>query len=170
VSLQNIASIVLVLGIVVFIGVRQLRWSPIVESRLWRQPVILALVGVFVIYRSLGTATPDVADVALLVVEAVISIGIGCAMGGITRFRPLAQPTETARLESSSGRIGLVLWIVYILIRIGFGVWTAYSGSEVLDATGVILVMIGLNRLGRASVLATRLNRFAAVTAGRVAA
>lgn len=165
VSLQYIAEIVLALVVIGFIGVRQMQWRPIVESRLWRQPLLLAVVGVFLIARGPGVTTLSTGEVALLVVEAAVSVGIGVAMGAITRFRPLDTPTESARLESSIGAIGLVLWAVYILVRIGFGIWTAYSGSAALDATGVILVMIGLNRIGRATVLATRLNRFAAVPA-----
>jgi hypothetical protein len=167
--LTNVAEGVLALALVVFISVRQLRWTAVVPSRMWRMPVILAIVGVVTLSRaSLGSVSST--DLALLALEAVIAIGTGCAMGLIARFRPISHETAlraverrpgtpVPEVESSTGWIGMVLWIVVIAARIAIGFWGHAMGSALVESTGVVLLVIALNRGARILVVLSRLER-----------
>ena len=162
-TIQSLLNIVIPLVLVVFIGVRQVRWSPLAEGRLWRFPIIFGVLGVVSLAQGHVTSSISSLDVALLAVEVVISIAFGCVMGLITRVRPLAVVTDKARFESSAGWLGLVLWVVFIGLRVGFGLFAAHSGSALGASTGVILIMVAINRAARGAVMAARLNRLSAV-------
>jgi hypothetical protein len=75
-----------------------------------------------------------------------------------------ADGTETV-LESRTGWLGLALWIVMILVRIGIDAIASDMGSVLASATGVILVMVAANRLARTFVFAARVQKSTAVTA-----
>ena len=162
-TIQSLLTIAIPLVLVVVIGVRQVRWSALDESRIWRFPIIFGILGVVSLYQSGSVTSVSSMDVALLAVEVVISIAFGCVMGLFTRIRPLAIVTEKVRFESSAGWLGLVLWVVFIGIRVGFGFWAAHSGSALGASTGVILIMVAINRASRGAVMATRLARLAPV-------
>lgn len=164
-SLSNLGNILLVLAIIGYVGVRQVRWTPLDETRLWRLPAILGIIGAVMLVRDGVLDSLSTMDIAVAVIEVVVSVAIGAAMGRITRIRPLSAPSKGARLESSAGWLGLALWVLYIAARIGFGVWAGVSGSELGAATGLILVMVAVNRASSAAVLSLRLARLHPVTA-----
>ena len=167
--LTSVAEALLALALVVWVAIRQLRWSPVVPGRVWRMPAILAIVGVVTLSRaSVGAITAT--DLALLGVEAALAIGTGCAMGAIARFRAISAPAAARgverrpgapvpEVESSTGWIGLVLWVVVIAARVGIGFWGHAVGSELVESTGVVLLVIALNRGARALVVLSRLDR-----------
>jgi hypothetical protein len=166
-NIQTIANIVIVLALVGWIGFRQLQWRPIAVSRMWRMPIILGVVGVFLAAnQSKGSAlTPF--DVAVLVIELVIALGVGAIMGRIAQFRPLARTDDpqSPEFESRTGWVGMVLWIVMIGARIGIDVWAVRSGSAVAASMGIILVMIAANRFARTAVFAARVAKLDSVSA-----
>lgn len=162
-DLQSLLNILIPIALVIFIGVRQVRWSALAEGSIWRLPIIMIVIGVFTIGKSGTIDSLSTADVALLSVEVVISVAFGCVMGLITKVRPLQVVTEKARFESSAGWLGLVLWVIFIAIRVGFGIYASQSGSVIGASTGIILVMVGINRAARGAVMATRLTRLDAV-------
>jgi hypothetical protein len=201
VTIQNIANILIGFALVAWIVWRQLNWQIVSISRMWRLPLIIGIVGVVMLSQQKDIHRLSVVDVAVLVIELVISLGIGAVMGKIAAFRPRdirpgdpgdplngrmsgrrdrrddrrydrdrvervlnADGTETV-LESRTGWLGLALWIVLILVRLGIDVIASDMGSALAAATGVILVMIAANRLARTFVFAARVQKSAAVTA-----
>jgi hypothetical protein len=155
-------------ALIVWISLRQLRWTAVVPSRMWRMPAILAIIGVVTVARAHTSVTAT--DLALLALEAVLALGTGVAMGVIDRFRPISADaaaavvqrrpgTEAPRYESSTGWIGVVLWLVVIAARVGIGFWGHALGSTLIESTGVILVVVALNRVASAAVVLTRLDR-----------
>jgi hypothetical protein len=162
---QSLLNVLIPIALVLVIGVRQLRWSPLAEGSIWRLPIILAVVGVVSLAKGSAIGALSTTDVALLSVEVVISVAFGCVMGLITRVRPLEVATEKARFESSGGWLGLVLWVAFIAIRVGFGIFAAHSGSALGASTGLILVLVAINRAARGAVMTARLSRMSAVAA-----
>jgi len=201
VTIQTIANILIGFILVAWIVWRQLQWQIVSISRMWRLPLIIGIVGVVMLSQQKDIHRLSAVDVAVLVVELVISLGIGAVMGKIAVFRPRnirpgdpgdplngpgsgrrdrlaggsadrdrvervlnADGTETV-LESRTGWLGLALWIVMILVRVGIDAIASDMGSVLAAATGVILVMIAANRLARTFVFATRVQKSTAITA-----
>jgi hypothetical protein len=162
-NLQSLFDVLVPIALVIVIGVRQVRWSPLAERSIWRFPIIFGIVGVVTLSQGGALSSLSTADVALLAVEAVISVAFGCVMGLITKVRVLEVATEKARFESSAGWLGLGLWVAFIGIRVGFGIFAAHSGSALGASTGLILIMVAINRAARGAVMATRLSRLASV-------
>ena len=162
-NLGSLLNVLIPIALVIFIGVRQVRWSPLAEGSIWRFPIIIGIIGVAALSTTKSASALTSMDVALLAVEIALSIGFGCVMGLLTRVRALAVVTEKARFESSAGWLGLGLWIVFIGIRVAFGLWAGQSGSAFGATTGVILIMVAINRAARGAVMATRLSRLDAV-------
>jgi hypothetical protein len=200
VTIQTIANILIGFILVAWIVWRQLQWRIVSISRMWRLPLIIGIVGVAMLSQQKNIHLLSAVDVAVLVIELVISLGIGAVMGKIAVFRPRnirpgdpgdplngrgsgrrdrfaggddrdrvervlnADGTETV-LESRTGWLGLALWIVMILVRIGIDAIASDMGSVLASATGVILVMVAANRLARTFVFAARVQKSTAVTA-----
>jgi hypothetical protein len=173
VDLQTLANAALIIAAVCFIGFRQIAWRPVIISQMWRQPIILAIIGVAIISQAKGTL--KTIDIAVLVIELVVSLGVGAAMGRIARFRPLTNEARAAvnvksggkhnaDYESSTGWIGFALWAVFIVVRIGIDIVAGMDGATIATSTGVILVMLGANRLARTFVFLARVDRYEAVT------
>jgi hypothetical protein len=200
VTIQTIANILIGFILVAWIVWRQLQWRIVSISRMWRLPLIIGIVGVAMLSQQKNIHLLSAVDVAVLVIELVISLGIGAVMGKIAVFRPRnirpgdpgdplngrgsgrrdrfaggddrdrvervlnADGTETV-LESRTGWLGLALWILMILVRIGIDAIASDMGSVLASATGVILVMVAANRLARTFVFAARVQKSTAVTA-----
>jgi hypothetical protein len=161
-TLTTVADLILGIAVIVLLCVRQLRWSAVRPNRMWRVPLILGAAGVFSLLSSSGrTLSGD--DIALLLVEAAIALGTGALMGRITVFRPIAtapatvQPGEPApTLECRTGWAGVALWAVLIAVRIGIAVLGHQLGAVAVESTGVVLLVIALNRVARIAVLVAR--------------
>lgn len=172
-DIQNLANAALILAAVAFIGFRQLAWRPVIISQMWRQPIILGIVGIVVVSQSKGTL--KTIDITVLVIELVVALGVGAAMGRIAHFRPLTNEGKAAvdlksggkrqaDFESSTGWWGFALWAVFIVVRIGIDIVAGMDGATVATGTGIILVMLGANRLARTFVFLARVDRYEAVT------
>lgn len=173
-TIQTVINIVVIIALVGWIGIRQLAWRPVEVARMWRMPLILAVVGVITVSNaSQGPLTT--LDVTLLVIELAVSLGIGALMGSIARFRPISDAARAAHvaknpkdttdvtLESSTGGWGLGLWVAFIAVRVGIDIWAGAVGSTIAASTGVILIMVAANRFSRTAVFAARTTRVAAV-------
>jgi hypothetical protein len=168
-TLQDLGSLLVAVVLIGWIGFRQLNWRPVVVSRMWRFPLILAVAGVFTLSRTTDLAKISVLDIGVLAVELVISLGIGAVMGKMAQFRPIAHPDTTAEhvatIESRTGWWGFGLWIALFAVRIGMDVIASHMGAEIASSTGIILLLIGANRAARTAVFAYRLDRKTAVAA-----
>jgi hypothetical protein len=184
---DTLLNIALGLALLVWISYRQLNWTPVIPAPMWRMPVILAIVGVFLIAKTdLHEATG--ADVAVLVLETAISVGLGAVMGLLAHFRPMPQESLTRWatsnaasrrphtgaapiLETRNGWFGMALWLVLIATRVAGEFWAHSTGSVLLASTGVILLTVALNRGVRILVITQRAQRHPAMTGSvRVAA
>lgn len=164
-NLQSIATAIVVLLLVGFIGFRQMRWLPIAVARMWRFPIIMGVIGIFMVSRQSGGHPLTTFDVAVLAVEIVIALGIGAIMGRLAQFRPLPRGNDpqAPEFESRTGWLGMVLWIVMIAVRIGIDFWASSAGSTIAASTGIILVMLAANRIARTAVFAARVTKLDAV-------
>jgi hypothetical protein len=168
-NIQTVVNAILILLLIGWVGYRQLTWRPVVVSRMWRFPAILAVVGLALIGQQVKPSAVTPLDIAVVVGELVLSLGIGAWMGAIAHFRRLPEPLATGRrpgefavYESRTGVWGLVLWAVVIGVRIAVDVVASQAGSHLVTATGVILLVFAANRVARTAVFAARLDRHAA--------
>ena len=168
-NLQLIGDIALAAILLGWIGYRQTTWRPVSTAGMLRMAVILGVVGVGLLAPT--TAGIGGLDIAVMLVELVISLGIGAWMGALARFRPLDPPVPVGRsgrlatVESRTGWWGLVLWLVMIAVRIGMDAGAAALGAHIASSTGVILLMLAANRLARGAAIAARVQRLTAVEA-----
>jgi hypothetical protein len=169
-TLQTLANAALVLLLVGWIGARQLTWRPVTVSRMWRMPLVLGAIGVLQLVDVSHGRPLSGLDIAVLLIELVVSLGVGSAMGLLARFRVATAAERTnvsapAEFESRTGWLGLGLWVVFIAVRVGIDLWAGSAGSVVATATGVIFVMIAANRAARTAVFSLRIARMVPVAA-----
>ncbi|GAA1492899.1 hypothetical protein [Curtobacterium herbarum] len=163
-SVQLLTNIVIGLALVGFLAWKQSTWQFLDPARIWRGPVVMAAIGIVVLAQSAATIDPQ--DVVFLGLEALLSVGIGLAMGSRTRFRTVGTPDSTGRtLQSRTGWSGAALWVALIVVRIGLDVVGAHLGAHLLTSTGVVLLMLAVNRAARALVVDQRLQHDARRTA-----
>ena len=170
---DTLLTIVIGLALLVWIGYRQLNWTPVAPDRMWRMPGLLAIIGVFLLVKDGAVQHVSGTDVAVLAIETVISLGIGAVMGAIAHIRPMSDDAIRADAAKNSGRssgalptvetrngwFGMALWLVLIATRVG-GEFLAHANhSQLLMSTGVILVTIALNRGVRILVITQRAQR-----------
>ncbi|GAA3341902.1 hypothetical protein GCM10017714_27880 [Curtobacterium pusillum] len=157
-SVQLVANVLIGIALVVFLGYRQATWRYLDPTRIWRTPLIMAIVGVVVLAQTTTTITTT--DVVFLGIEALITVGVGLTMGSITRFRTVATPDSKGRtIQSRTGLLGAALWIVLIAVRVGLDVVGGHLGAHLLTSTGTILLVLALNRAARAVVIDQRIPR-----------
>lgn len=161
-DLTTLADIVLIVLLVGWLGYRQTTWRPVVPSKLWRTPLILAVLGLFNLARG-GDAIGAV-DIAVIVIELLLSVGVGAWMGALAHFRPLAAPVagrrgEVATVESRTGWFGLALWAALLVVRVAMDVGANALGAHAVTGAGVILLVFAANRAARNGVIAARLDR-----------
>ncbi|SOC89176.1 hypothetical protein SAMN05660766_2896 [Curtobacterium sp. 314Chir4.1] len=155
-SVQLVANILIGVALVVFLGYRQATWQYLDPTRIWRTPLVMAIVGVVILAQTKATVTTT--DVVFLGIEALITVGVGLTMGRITRFRTVATPDSKGRtIQSRTGWLGAALWIVLLLVRIGLDVLGGHLGAHLLTSTGTILLVLALNRAARALVIDQRI-------------
>jgi hypothetical protein len=176
-NVQNIATAVIALAVIGWVIYRQLTWQVVTPSRMWRMPLVLAVIGVIELTQISGVKSVSATDLAILGGELVIALGVGAAMGSLAKFRTRPQresdvasgrptgessawdPTRTI-VESRTGGWGAALWIIMIAVRVGieFGA-RSIDSSALITSTGVILLVIAVNRVARVAVILYRLDR-----------
>jgi hypothetical protein len=177
VNLQYALDAVLGLAAIAWICYRQMTWRVVDPARMWRGPLIFAIVGAGIIVTGPRTVTLNASEIALLAVELVVSLGIGAAMGAIAHFRRIAPERAAAyyarravsrrggdagpvEYESRTSWVGLLLWVALIAVRVGLAALTSHSmGTESTAMTGVIFLVLAANRAARVAVLAFRLEQ-----------
>ena len=162
VTYQGVIDALLIVVLVGWFGYRQSTWRPFVPGQMLRGPLVIGVVGLVVLVQS---AKPlAVIDVVALVIELLVSLGVGALMGAIAHFRVapgggVQTRRGLASHESRTGWWGLVLWVALILFRIAMDVVGAQLGAVALTSTGVILVLLATNRIARVWILERRLQR-----------
>ncbi|MDL9979161.1 hypothetical protein [Microbacterium candidum] len=159
-DLQIIGNVLLAVVILAFVCYRQMTWRIASAATLWRMPVVMAAVGLYLLIRQ-GSAFTGL-DAAVLAVEVVISLGVGAWMGAIAHFRRTDDAAGVAQFESRTGWWGLALWLVVIAVRIGIDVLANGLGAHAVTTTGVIILLLAANRIARAGVIGVRVDRLRA--------
>lgn len=176
VNLQYVLDGVLGLAVIAWICYRQMTWRVVDPARMWRGPLIFAIIGAGTIVTASKAVTLSATDLALLAVELVVSLGVGAVMGAIAHFRLLSPERAAAyearrrpdrrgatgapvEYESRTSWVGVALWFVLIAVRIGIEVFAQHLGAAATASTGVILLVLAANRAARVGVLAWRLEQ-----------
>ena len=170
--IQTILNGVIIVALLVWVGYRQTMWRPVSIPQMWRMPALFAVIGVVSLVSQKQVASFTVFDMSLVVVELILSLGVGAWMGALAHFRPLEKPVQlgrdgryTAVVESRTGVFGLVLWIIVIVIRVGIDIFASHAGSHLAGATGLIFLIFAANRAARTWVYASRLGSSASLRA-----
>lgn len=138
------------IGIAVLI-VRQFLWRSAELNRMLRLPVIVIGVGiVYVVVELRQQLVWSPAD-WLVFAELLLVAVTGTIMGRVTQFRRVQ-----GRLQYRLTRAGLALWAVFVVIRVGSFALAHLLGTHLLEATGMILVSFGANRLAASLVVRHR--------------
>lgn len=157
-TVQLLANTLIGLALVVFLAVRQASWQSVDPSRIWRGPLVLGGVGVVLLAQSAAVVTT--LDVVFLAVEAIVAVGLGLAMGSLTRFRTVAEPDRRGRtLQSRTGWAGAGLWVALIAVRVVLDLVGGHLGAHLLTSTGAVLLTLAVNRAARALVVDQRIPR-----------
>lgn len=181
-TLQLLANGLLIIAAVGWIVYRQLTWRPADVPRMFRLAVILGAVGVLTLGSMTKVQLLSSVDIAVLLIELTVAVGVGAIMGAIAVLRPMTDEAQRAyesrprrrnrgvpqapvTMETRTGWFGLTLWVVLIAVRIGIDVLAGLAGSHLAASTGVILIVIAANRAARAAVIGYRLTRMPAVLA-----
>ena len=160
------AEVLVGLAVVVYLCSRQLTWRPVDPSRIWRMPIVLGAFGVFSVAQSSKGSSITWVDIVIVVVSAALSLASGIAMARIARLRPISPdrlPPGSGRpeptMESRTGWLGVGLWVALIGLRLFLDVVGRHAGAELATSTGMIFLVIALNRAARTLVLVARLDR-----------
>lgn len=177
-SIVNLAEAVLGVALVVYICWRQLTWTAVNVARMWRMPLIFGLIGVGTLFTSGSKQALTGTDLGLLAIELAVAVVTGALMGWIAQFRPISEKAlaawRTSRrggegpeptVESRTGWVGIVLWVVLVAVRVGLGLWGHSMGSALAESSGVILLVIAVNRGVRTLVFSMRHDRHLSLTA-----
>jgi hypothetical protein len=141
-------NVIITVGIGVLI-VRQFLWRSTQLHRMLRMPVLIIAVGILYLVAELSGSVRWAAGDWFIVAELGLVAFTGTAMGYVTRFR-----TADEHLQYRLTTPGIALWAAFIGIRVGFFFLVTVFGARLGDATGVILLSFGVNRL--AAILVVR--------------
>jgi hypothetical protein len=180
-NISTVTDIIVALAVLCWIIYRQFTWQLVNPSRLWRMPVVIAIIGVIMLAQTKSLTAVKPIDLLILAGELVLALGLGAIMGTLAKFRTRGQRASDIRqrsgvpvefdpsvtvTESRTGGLGAALWVVLIAVRVGIELLTAhYFPSALLASTGTILLVIAANRAARALVVTLRMERRGLVTA-----
>lgn len=146
---MNVLQVLAAIAVVVFVIARQIGGEPLRGRRLIVLPAVLAVIG----FTGLGKGGrhPTTTDVACIVISAVIAAGIGAAQGALIRLEP-RDGVLWARMPLR----GLWLWLALVASRVVMTVVATSLHAHVAGSSAPVLLLLGVNRLGQAAVVAPR--------------
>jgi hypothetical protein len=142
-------TVLVAIGIVVYVIGQQVVGSSISGKRLVVLPIVLTAIGILDI--SGHGSRPGAADIVLLIVSAVIAIAIGVSLGAMTRLE-----RRDGHLWTQLPKRGLWLWGALIVSRLVVSGIGHLDGAHLAAGTAAILLMLGLNRAAQALVVVPR--------------
>ncbi|MCZ4096764.1 hypothetical protein [Streptomyces sp. H39-C1] len=144
-------EVLAVIAIVAYVIGRQLLGEPLRGKRVILLPAVLAVVG---LTRLGGHGAVQPADVALLVVGAVIAAAIGTGQGSMMRLR-----NRDGGLWGQMPARSLWLWAALIGSRLTLMLLASTMGAQVAASSAPIVLMLGINRLAQAAMITRRAHR-----------
>jgi hypothetical protein len=149
--MSGIVEIAALAAAVGFVIVTQVRGQSLQARRLVLLPAILIVIGLAGLHGMTGVSP---ADIACITVGALIAATIGLAQGAVTRLQ--------SRNGTLWGRLpvwGLWLWAALIVSRVAMMVAAHAIDAEAAASLDSVLVVLGINRLAQAGVIASRAAR-----------
>jgi hypothetical protein len=146
---MSLLTVVAVIGIVVYVIGKQLVGSALSGKRLVVLPAVLTVIGIVEIGGNKSPA--DATDIVLLATSAAVAVGIGAALGAITRLQ-----RRDGYLWAQLPEQGLWLWGGLFASRLVITGIAHLSGAHVAASTSAILLTLGLNRAAQALVVVPR--------------
>ena len=161
------AEVVIILGLIAALAVRQAHWQYTDKRRLWGVPIILAVFGVIYLPLTVHGLVP--ADALLAGVELLASILVGLGIGALITVRVAAEPDRRGRrVQIRAGWKGGALWIVLIGFRFALLPVANALNAELVTSTGVILILVAVARATLALKAAPLVNEALARTSTSV--
>lgn len=156
-TLGTLDRFVVAVVIVVLIA-RQFCWRAADPQAILRFPLALIGIGALTFAQEVFTGTALTArTVALLAAELALVGLLGATMGWLMQLR-----ADGAGWRYRLSPRGIVLWALFVAIRVGIFALAARVGAPLLETTGAILLSFGLNRLASAFVVRRHLVRLEA--------
>lgn len=160
---HTVLIILLAIGGLIFISVRQMRWQR-TGSGLMAMPIVLALVGVYeaaTTWNGALLARVSAVDILLMAAELCFAICGGWLMGRLTQIATVNGATRS-RLRPT----GLAVWIGFIAIRVGFAVLGGVLGAALASNTAVIIFMIAIVKGTQMLIVKERVSRHESAVSG----
>lgn len=147
---QVLDDVVIVAGIVWLI-IRQFVWRSTDLHRMLRLPVLILAGGLVYLVVELWSGFRWAGADWIVLGELLLVAVTGTVMGCATRFRAVDD-----RLQYRLSTAGLWLWLLFVGIRVGSYLLASALGASLADATGLILLSFGVNRLAAVIVVRRR--------------
>jgi hypothetical protein len=147
-SIVDIAVVAAALGYVI---VSQVRGQALRAKRLVVLPVVLIVIGLAGLHGMTGVGS---ADIVCITVSALIAATIGFAQGAVTRLQ-----SHNGTLWGRLPMWGLWLWVALIVSRVAMMATAHAIGADAAASLDSVLVVLGINRLAQAGVIASRASR-----------
>lgn len=154
-STHTLLTIVLGIGVLIFISIRQMSWQQ--PGRQLKMPLVLAVVGVIQAISSWNHALLgklSMVDFLLVGVEVVVALIGGWLMGRMTQIATINGVTQT-RLRPA----GLAVWLGFIALRVGMAMVGAFLGSALASNAAVILFVVAIVKGTQMLIVWDRANR-----------
>lgn len=148
------------IGVAVLIA-RQFIWRSAQLKRMLRMPFALIAAGCVYLALELWGGFHWVAADWLVVAELALVAVTGTVMGCATHFR-----WAGVRLQYRLTGAGVILWAVFVGIRVANFALANLLGADLSEATGLILLSFGVNRL--AAIVEVRRRAEALISQGPV--
>jgi hypothetical protein len=147
--MNSVLEVLLVVAVVAYVIMRQVRGEALRGKKLIVLPLVLTVVGILSLTKH--GVHPTAADITCMAVSAVIAAGIGVSQG------------TSMRLESRQGALwgrmparGLWWWAALLASRLIMSLVAHGLDAKVAASTAPILMLLGVNRIGQALVIAPR--------------
>jgi len=147
--MNGVLEILLALAVAGYVIFRQVRGEALRGKRLIVLPLVLAVIGVVTLSKN--GVHPTGTDIACIAISAAIALGIGAGQGW------------SMILESRAGVLwgrmplrGLWWWGALVASRLVMMVIAHGLDAQVAASTSTILLILGINRIGQALVIAPR--------------
>lgn len=163
-AINQVADYVTITVGIAALIIRQFIWRSTDLHRMLRLPVLIIGAGVAYLAFELWDGYAWVSADWLIVAELGLVAITGTAMGYATHFRQ-----TDGRLQYRLTSTGIILWAIFVAIRVGDFALASALGANLADATELILLSFGVNRFAAILVVRQRAEARIATDPGRAA-
>lgn len=146
---MSILTVLVAVGIIAYTIGQQVMGTALTGRRVVLLPAVLTGVGILDLTGH--NVHPGGTDIALIAISAAVAIGIGLALGAMTKIE-----RRNGYLWAKLPKQGLWLWAALIASRVAITAVASISDAHVAAGTTAILLTLGLNRAAQAAVVVPR--------------